>query len=413
VDDITIKIANWDAYNPPSDRARHKYWFRVNQNIAMSQGLSGLSPEQCWVWVQLLAEACRKESATITIKPAHIARMCQVTSKTLVAAIEILDKNGTLTVIRQSTVSPLTENVAYNTIRTIQNNTIQTQVSTEPNANALRSVATFNHLDGFLSNISTKTIERISSLYPDQEFVSREQIKMQVWLEHNPLRVPKGKRGWARFVIGWLERGWERHRKTIQTNKPRQGFNQRRAGGPMKYETFQNQMARLKDTYGSKSYGVERQKILWDAFKKCSDEEFLETVTELIATYRSAPMLKEFDVAMVIAERRTKERLFFSGPESVGDILEKMYIPASYDDPDVRERILGRIKLVKDYSRGLITREQFDQALDFYESLIPNDVSICDRCFNKGIVYTENKQGFRLVQSCDCKYSVKIHGADK
>lgn len=62
--------------------------------------------------------------------------------------------------------------------------------------------------------------EKLSSLYP-QEYLDREKTKMEIWLVSNPQKNPKSQRGWTRFITGWLERGWEQYRKTLQTQAPK------------------------------------------------------------------------------------------------------------------------------------------------------------------------------------------------
>jgi hypothetical protein len=61
--------------------------------------------------------------------------------------------------------------------------------------------------------------EQVLKIYPDKEFVSREKEKMKLWLSTNEKKAPKSKSGWTRFVMGWLERGWERYRKSIGSEK--------------------------------------------------------------------------------------------------------------------------------------------------------------------------------------------------
>ena len=49
------------------------------------------------------------------------------------------------------------------------------------------------------------------------EFLKEELINAVLWLEVNPARKPK--KNFAPFLGRWFARGWERHRKTIPTNK--------------------------------------------------------------------------------------------------------------------------------------------------------------------------------------------------
>lgn len=69
-----------------------------------------------------------------------------------------------------------------------------------------------------LENLSLTAKNRLTALYPEHDFVEREVLKMQIWLDANRHKVPKSRSGWARFVLGWLERGWESHRKGLASN---------------------------------------------------------------------------------------------------------------------------------------------------------------------------------------------------
>lgn len=75
--------------------------------------------------------------------------------------------------------------------------------------------AVTHSLENFVLNLSADAREKIQSIYPEEEFVRREVEKMKVWLGANQRKAPKSRSGWTRFVMGWLERGWERWRKTM------------------------------------------------------------------------------------------------------------------------------------------------------------------------------------------------------
>ncbi len=96
MEEIEITIVNWEKYNPPSDRAKHPYWFRFNRDSAISAGLDGLSGTQCWVWIQVLSECSRKNSATIRFRVKRMAELSQTTEKDVSEAINMLTKNETV-----------------------------------------------------------------------------------------------------------------------------------------------------------------------------------------------------------------------------------------------------------------------------------------------------------------------------
>jgi len=67
-----------------------------------------------------------------------------------------------------------------------------------------------NELMAFINN-------KLLELYP-QEYIDREKVKMEMWLATNGHKKPKSDRGMVRFVTGWLSRGWDQYRKSLQSN---------------------------------------------------------------------------------------------------------------------------------------------------------------------------------------------------
>ncbi len=229
VEHLEVTVLNWEKYNPPSDRVRHKHWFRINHNIATSNGLWGLSPGQRWFWVVLLSECCRKNSATIQLTPSRFSALCGGLQKhDILQAIDILVKNGTLSVSCQSTDSPLTtHNITVHNI-TEHNITKKSFELRHPSNLEVASQRSNSRVTGdclgFVESLSLETRNRIKRIYPEEAFINREVEKMGIWLEANPSKKPRSRAGWSRFVMGWLERGWERERK-VATMPKRMGVD--------------------------------------------------------------------------------------------------------------------------------------------------------------------------------------------
>lgn len=122
MNEIKLKINSWKKYQPQSDRIRHKYWFRINMDCALSHGLFNLSAEQRWFWIQVLCECCRKDSDIITIRVERFSKLCEISESSIISAINTLEENGTvsrLSVNCQKSVSPLsTHNITYITDKT-------------------------------------------------------------------------------------------------------------------------------------------------------------------------------------------------------------------------------------------------------------------------------------------------------
>lgn len=135
----------------------------------------------------------------------------------------------------------------------------------------------------------------------------------------------------------------------------------------MTYELFSSCIERLKTDWPH-AYGPEKQKALWAKLKHYSDEFMLDATEELIANRRAAPVLKDFLDHCDLFERRRLEQNRNQNL-SMLQVLESKYNPANYNDPQVRERIKARLALVKKYTTGQISKEQFLQGCDFYNKL--------------------------------------------
>lgn len=96
MNEIKLNIIGWRKYQPQSDRARHKHWFRINMDCAFSHGLFGLTPEQRWFWIQVLCECCRKDSDTITIRVERFSKICEISETSIISAIKTLEANNTV-----------------------------------------------------------------------------------------------------------------------------------------------------------------------------------------------------------------------------------------------------------------------------------------------------------------------------
>jgi hypothetical protein len=100
-----------------------------------------------------------------------------------------------------------------NTYCTEQKNQLPTKYESKKEKFKIKAVEEFNDL------LSKETKENLFRLFPDQEYISRELIKMTSWLLANEKKNFKTKKGWSMFVMNWLDRGWTKHQNGIATNK--------------------------------------------------------------------------------------------------------------------------------------------------------------------------------------------------
>lgn len=104
--DITeITISKWESYQPRRDRANHT-WFRVENTLASSETLHGLTADQRWFWICLLANASKKGSATVTFNWKYFATTFGVSRKKMVEALKSLEAHGAVTLSYGGTQTP-------------------------------------------------------------------------------------------------------------------------------------------------------------------------------------------------------------------------------------------------------------------------------------------------------------------
>jgi len=123
MEEILLKIVGWEKYQSKSERARYKYWFRVNMDCGTSHGLFGLNAEQKWFYIQLLCECCRKDTDTISIKISRFVKLCEISESSIISAIKMLEENGTVSIL--SSDSQQTHNLLKQHNITEHNNTEQ------------------------------------------------------------------------------------------------------------------------------------------------------------------------------------------------------------------------------------------------------------------------------------------------
>jgi hypothetical protein len=97
---------------------------------------------------------------------------------------------------------------------------------TEPNSSSVTTGEVIGEFESFskeakdlIAFISQKSQRGWIKLYDKNlTFIEKEAIKASEWLDINSHKTPKSNRGYARFLSGWLNRGWERHRKSLSTS---------------------------------------------------------------------------------------------------------------------------------------------------------------------------------------------------
>jgi hypothetical protein len=220
---VQVEIVNWTKYNPRSDRGKHS-WFRLENDIAIEPKFEGLSASQKFVMICVFAEVSKNKGRPTWIRLSMLRRLTDVKFPQILSALRVLEKNGVVRL--PSGDQPVTNCPTTERNETERNETNNTAVPEAANFSPPSATPDALHPE---SIFETGTQELLSKIKPDlsqawvstyeAEWVKQELKKATVWLKANPARAPK--KDFGRFMTSWLSRGWESHRKTIQTRPVR------------------------------------------------------------------------------------------------------------------------------------------------------------------------------------------------
>lgn len=237
-----IRINNWDKYNSRKD-VKVPSWFRIEHSIFEDSDFFDFDHAELNFWLYLLCEASKKSSQEFSLNLKHAERIGRFTLDIIERALRKLEMINCITIVdvtptsreRNVDVTPTNANVRYTTLH---HTTEQILVSTEVensvefptsgasvtdlkekplDEGAIEEFSDDTEIKALLKPIKKSTQKRWIKLYSDPQWIRSEFLKAMNWLEDNPQKAPKTKL--ARFLGGWLSRGWDQHRKSIPSNR--------------------------------------------------------------------------------------------------------------------------------------------------------------------------------------------------
>lgn len=217
---MKIEIPNWEEYNPRKD-LKSMPWFRVQSDIGYSETLFGLDPDAKWFWIFLLSTCARKMKAEISYNLDYFSFHSGLSRKRVESALQVFESRG---LVRITNESDRFTNESVPNITNRTNRTERTEQEAKASSTSLEKSTERGCISAFdadpeikkiLQDVPESTQERWIKVYPDIAWIKTEILKAITWIELNPKKAPKK---FGRFMGNWLSRGWEKHRKTIQTN---------------------------------------------------------------------------------------------------------------------------------------------------------------------------------------------------
>lgn len=162
----------------------------------------------------------------------------------------------------------------------------------------------------------------------------------------------------------------------------------------MERTLFTEQMKRLAEVYGERAYPKERMTILWNCFRDVTDTVFTDSVTELIGSCRSMPLMKEFEAAVEVARTREKESHYQRGKASIFDAMED----AAEKTPN---KDLAKVccDLVRWKMDSRPAEDEWQETLKILDKLVRKPTGPFCRSCDGGIV-------FHAVTKMGCDYSI-------
>lgn len=225
---ISITILNWENYQKRTD-AKHPTWFAFSNRAWVGQTVSRLSFTERWAWIVFLSLASEKKSPIVEFDINWLSRISEIPKKDIFSAIEKLEQNQCISMSRTEHVQNPYESVQ------VSNESVQNFHATnkQTNKHNERSIASNGKADSppdyvtYPDQITGEWVadqfgewDEVLKIYPDEEWVVREMSQLALWLTNNPHKRSKSLRGFRQRIVGWLRRGWERHCKTLPSNKP-------------------------------------------------------------------------------------------------------------------------------------------------------------------------------------------------
>lgn len=98
-DGCTMRVVNWEKYNPRTDTKRPS-WFRLENDLAFNSTLFGASIEQKWLWIVILSLQSKHNGREFKWNSRYIQAITGISLKTQSQAIEMFTLSQNLCVTR-------------------------------------------------------------------------------------------------------------------------------------------------------------------------------------------------------------------------------------------------------------------------------------------------------------------------
>jgi len=223
--DVQITFPNWKKFNPRPD-IENPSWFRCQNDLFISTLWFELTDAEFRFFIFSLCMASKKKGV-ITSTYNNLSRLSGVKLEAIKKAITKLEslevintsrpRNGDVTgAVRTRTSAGVTYGT-NGTDGTNGTNGTDADVGTQASADAFPTCLSLQARE-FLSEkkVPSLVVERwLGEMGYPPDYIIKEIAKMLIWLGDNAARAPKHR--WGTWITQWLVRGWDRHRKSINS----------------------------------------------------------------------------------------------------------------------------------------------------------------------------------------------------
>jgi hypothetical protein len=218
---VEVSINGWDKYNRRSGGIKNPIWFSFTNRFFEDPDVWSLDSEEKVSFIYLLCQRSQRGRDPIAVEKSHFEKFTDIKFNKLLVAIEKLEQKQIVTTSRSQ---PDRDPIAARSLqdKTIHNRTEHNRTSTIVDCADVRSLPAPQHIRQFpdleffwlIKEIKDELVNAWIAAY-DKEWLASEIQKAKVWCLANPKKKPKAP---GPFLSNWFSRGWERHRKTLQTN---------------------------------------------------------------------------------------------------------------------------------------------------------------------------------------------------
>lgn len=177
-DDLSVRVLNWEKYNPRSD-LKFPVWFRCENNLFDHEELCELENAEILVWIYILALSSKRRGEPVNISWKHVRRTNRFKPADVISALEKLQRFSMVQVTLQNTNGICTDD-EHDSNSTRRDETLRTQRN-EQDGTGSSSDDNLPHLARIWNRVAGKIYPRVRDVHRGGV---RDKACRARWSEH-------------------------------------------------------------------------------------------------------------------------------------------------------------------------------------------------------------------------------------